>query len=236
MPMHQTARTFGARRVPTPFAASGCWQLGEVTQAQRDLIWPVSSSDPFFPNVSLLLTDSLSDDSLAQTPITSSGVVLAQGPAKLGTSSIHFTSGASVATYQQSTILFQDRDFTVETWVYFPNFSTSSQYAILAAVGAGPRFNFFNGVLRVARPGTVITASSALNISNNTWYHVALTRTANTYDIYLDGALVTSGSRAEDWTSLTDYETSQGEFYLDGLRVTDGAARYSGTFTPPVDY
>jgi len=43
VPIHQTARTFGARRVPTVAAASGCWQLGEVTQARRDGIWPLGT-------------------------------------------------------------------------------------------------------------------------------------------------------------------------------------------------
>lgn len=49
MPIHQTARTFGARRVPQITAASGCWQLGEVTQARRDGIWPLGT----FPKTDL---------------------------------------------------------------------------------------------------------------------------------------------------------------------------------------
>jgi hypothetical protein len=32
--------------VPTPTAASGCWQLGEVTQARRDGIWPFVATLP----------------------------------------------------------------------------------------------------------------------------------------------------------------------------------------------
>ncbi len=153
---------------------------------------------------------------------------------------------------------FETGDFTVEFWVYFNDFG-STHYGLvgegLGIDGTGPdkagwmiwydtgtddlTFGTYEGV-------TVVTRSFDWNPSATTWYHAAVTRTGNDLKAFVDGAQI--GSTADVTGIAFDYEHNQvnlGLFhccsgairyldgYLDDVRVTKGASRYTSNFTVP---
>lgn len=238
MPIHQTARTFGARRVPTLFAASGCWQLGEVTQSRRDGIWPVPpDSDEYFSSVSLLLQDRLADESINGITILTTAASLTTSESKFGSHSISLDGGSSRVTFPRSPAWFEDRDFTIELWAMFPSYSTSETYRLFRATAGGPFFQIVLDKLRASRDGTIISDSAPLSLVSNTWYHFALTRRdGNSYHSFLDGVPVADGTRGEVWTNTSDGFFGDAQMYVDEYRITDGIARYDPTgFTPPTE-
>jgi hypothetical protein len=83
----------------------------------------------------------------------------------------------------------------------------------------------------------------------DTWYHVALVRSGNSFSIYIDGtslgaAVVCAGDIYFDDTSSPPVYFSIGSFasggglrfnngWVDELRISKGIARWTGNFTPP---
>jgi hypothetical protein len=81
-------------------------------------------------------------------------------------------------------------------------------------------------------------------LSANTWYHIAVTRSGNTFRTFVNGVVEkTYTSSAAVFSDATiPYNIGRtaylsGTFYyngyIDDLRVTKGYARYTTTFTPP---
>ena len=85
----------------------------------------------------------------------------------------------------------------------------------------------------------MLAASSAGVIKSYSWYHIVLTRTtANLYSIYVNGALVASGTNTTSMTANTTigYHRSSATSYMYGylanFRSTNSLV-YSGSFMPP---
>jgi hypothetical protein len=139
-------------------------------------------------------------------------------------------------------------DFTIEFWVYFNTVSsdqtivsnltsTSSVNPHIYLLGSGSTIRYYtNSADRIV--------GSAVSI--NTWYHVAVSRTAGSTRLFINGTQ--SGST---YTDSNNYGTSAplgvGTYYSAGapvssatlngyisdLRITKGYARYTANFTPP---
>ncbi len=100
--------------------------------------------------------------------------------------------------------------------------------------------------------------STAVNLSLNTWYHVAAVRDGTTLKLFLNGQDVTDTNTGNyDWStinmSLDTGSIGQNKVrvgrilggsnpgaevwyavgYIDDLRITKGVARYTSNFTPP---
>jgi hypothetical protein len=155
-------------------------------------------------------------------------------------------------------LTFGSGDFTVEAWVY-PAASpsqpiivgqwsgstggTTLSWCLALSNDANRNLRFLlssngSGVL------TDTVSSSALTL--NAWNHVALVRNGSVFTAYLNGVAATGGTYTiSAGTSLYDATNpiTVGESsgtgqpfngYIDDLRITKGAARYIGNFTPPV--
>lgn len=90
-----------------------------------------------------------------------------------------------------------------------------------------------NGIVRT------ICETSYQVFTTNTWHHIALTRSGNSFFIWVDGVNVTSGSIAINLTSTTyNYmipnfqRLISGDFYVQDLRLYRGLAKYTSRFTP----
>jgi hypothetical protein len=90
-----------------------------------------------------------------------------------------------------------------------------------------------NGVVR-----TICETSSQV-LSNNTWNHIALTRSGSTFRIWVNGTNWASGSRSMDLTSsgynfaLPNFQRLiRDDFYIQDLRLYKGIAKYTTSFNP----
>jgi hypothetical protein len=84
--------------------------------------------------------------------------------------------------------------------------------------------------------------SAPLNHTVGEWFHTAIVRSGNTFYLFVDGILgnyVTSAQAISDYAAPLEigraHPTGGGNFkgYMDEIRITKGAARWTGNFTPP---
>ena len=78
-------------------------------------------------------------------------------------------------------------------------------------------------------------------LSTGTWYHVAVARNAGTTKLFLDGVELATGADTNDYGTTkpvvigSDYQASPAEAFnghIDEVRISKGAARFTGAFTP----
>ena len=144
-------------------------------------------------------------------------------------------------------------DFTVEAWVNAIKFANAA-----TIVGCWDQTGATGGVggdswlLNISSSGVLQFAWSPETVSAyfitggqlvlNTWHHVALTRSGNTFRIFLDGTQTgtdTNSSSNNTNTTLTigSYSRTQSAYYWHGyisnVRILKGEALYTSTFTPP---
>jgi hypothetical protein len=99
--------------------------------------------------------------------------------------------------------------------------------------------------LNYYRSSTKVIASNQSEISNNTWYHVALTGDSGTLRLFIDGVLKSTVSNAASHYPSAGTDIHIGDRmsgassvtpfggYMQDVRITKGLARYTSTFTPP---
>jgi len=148
-----------------------------------------------------------------------------------------------------------DGDFTVEMWVKFNTYSTSGANSRLFASRFG-NANAANNLQLIIGYGsstddgridvwtnTYHINDSTVNIADNNWHHVALTRQGTSMKLFIDGTqdggtATTSqvfnfenprlGARDDTTDAVSKYTG-----YMSDVRITKGLARYTANFTPP---
>ena len=174
------------------------------------------------------------------------GAQLSTAQARFGTSSLDATGAGTdnITVDSTSDFGFGTGDFTVEFWIYrtgningkvicdFRDTAATDQAIIIQGNG-GNETDVYIGTTSIIT-GTVATTLNA-------WNHIAVCRVGSTITQYIDGAVSGSGTAATDLgvaRQLTfgdkyDNSNSGPTAYLDELRVTKGAAKYTGAFTSP---
>ena len=159
-------------------------------------------------------------------------------------------SGDYITTPHTSNLLLATGDFTIEFWIRF----SSTAAAVLIGHKAGSSSDFYpwqffmSAGLTIGFRGFETTATSlafnltsATTISANTWYHIAGTRSGNTFRLFIDGNQEASGTSSQTlranstvmtWASYTNPLLGLNG-RLDDIRITAGVARYTANFTPP---
>lgn len=218
-------------------------------------------SDPFFDDVVSLLH---MDGPDASTTFTDEkGVVwTANGNAQIDTAQSKF-GGASglfdgtgdyITTPDSADFTFGTSDFTIEYWVrmnaaagasgvyVFGQMSTSFAIAngsVLMTFGAS---STAPAILMASGSSFVVNISSSESLTLGVWYHVAATRSGNTFRLFVNGvqrATTTNASSANNSThpiSIGRPGAFNGAYFngwLDDFRLTIGTARYTAGFTPP---
>jgi hypothetical protein len=165
---------------------------------------------------------------------------------KYGTGSMAFDGSGDWLTipYSQN-INFGTGNFTIEGWFYLSSFA--NQYYVLG--GTWTTGSSDEWLVQIENNGTMRFLTSAgtsfytAGITTGTWYHFAAVRNGSTVTLYVNGSSVGSytNSNSIGSTSKTLYIGVQNNGaawpwngYIDDLRITKGAARYIGNFTPPV--
>jgi len=145
----------------------------------------------------------------------------------------YFSPGQS--NYIQTTIQAMTANFTVECWVYVTSLANSG-------VIIGQTWELWvntSGTVSYYTPASVRITTS-LTVSLNTWTHIALVRSSGIAKIYINGVAdaatytnsATVGSLETTYIAR-DPGTSGGyNGYISNLRIVNGTAVYTSTFTP----
>jgi len=224
-----------------------------------------TTGDVYFPQTKLLLpfdgvngATTTSDSSNRNATVTFNGnASLSTAQSKFGGSSCYFDgTGDSVSisdTYWNTAI--NSGDFTIELWVRF-TVDEISYFLTNRPSGSG---NMGWGLQRYASSnlqGQIIlwrrdssgwqyinySQGTRTTISEDTWYHVAVTRNSNTWKLFLNGTVEDTVTNSNSIVASTDGELIMGgdstanydlTGYLDDIRITSGIARYTSNFTAP---
>jgi len=133
------------------------------------------------------------------------------------------------------------------TTSYIPIFSTGMT---TSGIGTGNEIRIAqtvagNGLLSMLLPNAASTAdvaaSAGFALPLNTWSHLALVRSGNTTVLYYNGVSNASITSAFTFTNAGSIRlganpfVSDGYFsgFIGGVRIVNGRALYTGTFTPP---
>lgn len=254
-----TVRIYGEANslIRTVAAISGTSYTYSAADEQADSGLPApGSSDPDFNSVSLLLPMDGADNSTIFTDVKGHAVTVF-GDAKISTSQSKY--GAASASFDgtgdylsianDASLQFGSGAFTIELWA---RMNSSSQIhsifdkrGTLGAHGlnifvdnsSGYKFWFVASDNGTTWPVQIISPSA---VAANTWYHLAFTRSGNTWRAFVNGVLVGtatwSGTPSGDTQPILLGRVFNTSFYLNGylddVRVTKGVARYVSDFTP----
>lgn len=207
-----------------------------------------SDADPLFSQVFLLLNNNgatITDDSLyGRGYSVLGGAVTSATQKKFGGRALVRPSG-NVLRYAASTDFTPGTgDFTVEFYRYLTAASSTS-YQVARANGASSNRWALgeSGTDKLAWwfNGSVVRASATTS-PLATWQHCAYSRASGVGYLCCDGAVVASGADTNDYSDSSDLSIfgdqtssalSHAGVYLDFIRVTIGAGRYTGSYTPP---
>lgn len=169
-----------------------------------------------------------------------------------GASALFDGTGDYLLTDASNDFNFGTGDFTIDFWVRFNNTTTgdcilSNNYYTLGKngnwsfiIGTGTGSAIMNLYTYDGQSSAETAAASGLTITTGTWYHVAIVRSGNTIQFYLDGTAVTMDASTitkslGDTTPAIKIGRDGANFDLDGwideLRIST-VARYSSGFTP----
>ena len=222
-------------------------------------VWEYLAStptDPYFDDVSLLLhmdgtngSTTFTDDSNNSFAMTANNAIqISTAQYKFGGASAEISaSNDNVAAPSDSAFALGTDDFTVECW-----------YRPTSRPGLYPRIWFFganawgdNDVFRLndrhdenstkfSVDVYAFTSSSNFLVSttsvvNGTWYHLAITRSGNTFRLFVNGVEEDSAtnSGAVSASASIPFAVGGGDGFTDDVRITKGVARYTANFTPP---
>jgi len=220
------------------------------------------AGDSSYSKVSLLLhcngtngSTTFTDNSVSPKTITVNGdAQLTTNSPKFGTASALFDGTGDYLAVTDSALDLGAGDFTVECFIntsslaayqgFFFNgtfgVSTNRIQLVLTTAGA---IDFF---AQDAGAGSFQLTSSASSIAINTWYHIAVTRSGSNGYLFINGSVAASATStftvnpAAGSTQHIGYSRFSGaDTYftgkIDECRITKGLARYTATFTAPVE-
>jgi len=215
--------------------------------------------DVSFPLTTLLLpfdgangATTTSDSSGSNHSVTFAGTAqISTSRSKFGASSLLLDGNSDYVNISaHSGFDFGTGDFTVECWVYaettsayYPSFFSSvtgwSSGAACHRYDNSGQSNKFSLHFWPSDP----FLSTTNTFSHDTWYHYALTRSGNTWRMFIDGVQEASGTNSGSYNmglgglrvgqSVWDGANGYFKGNVDDIRLTKGIARYTSAFTPP---
>lgn len=177
---------------------------------------------------------------------------LSRAQSRFGTWSARFGAGASEGRLElphNPRFAFGTEDFCVEAWVY-PQVGGGPYRTVVAKYVATTTGRSWSLVITDAGRVDAYCSStgSSVDIGLNTgivvaseqWHHLALTREGATFRLFVNGVLGATATSTAALYNNTEPVTigggSSGRWlkgWIDGVRITRGAARYTADFEPP---
>jgi len=219
--------------------------------------------DVYFPQTSLLLPFDGSDAATSTSDLSNrNGTVsfagtaqLSTGQSKFGGSSLLLDGNSDYLTISSSywASAIDSGDWTIELWVRFASMSGNQELIVNRGDSGGNSSNGWgfrkkdtsNNIMLYWYEGGQFNylnhaQGSQTALSADTWYHVAATRSGNTWKLFINGTaedtvtdsgtIVTSN---ENRLLIGNFGTNYLNGYIDDLRITVGQARYTSNFTAP---
>ena len=160
---------------------------------------------------------------------------------KYGTGSMYFDGTGDYLIAPNNSLWIMSGDWTIEAWIYPAN--VTGVHVVVDTRNrtqsvTSPVMYTNNTSLVIDTGGGVVVSAGTITI--NTWQHVAATRSANSWRLFINGTQV--GNTTSNTTAYSvaygccigsSYYNEHFNGYIDDLRITKGYARYTSTFTPP---
>jgi hypothetical protein len=228
-----------------------------------------ADGDAHFPKVEALLPFDGTNGATSTTDLSDRGNTVTFGgdaeistaQSKFGGSSLSLDGNGDYVDLPRATNQLASQDFTIEFW-----------FRINSGAGAGTIGLFGSYYTGGGGKGMLMLSSATYNqvyfqwmygsgsgtdwaylnqtqgtrtaLSNNTWYHVAVTRSGNTWRLFLNGTQEDSVTQSDQLTDsgsttrLGNYGPSATATdglngYIEDFRITRGVARYTSNFTAP---
>ena len=226
-----------------------------------------ADGDSHFPKVEALLPFDGTNGATSTTDLSDRGNTVTFGgdaeistaQSKFGGSSLSLDGNGDYVDLPQATNQLVSEDFTIEFWFRINSGAGSETVGLFGSYytgdGSGEGMLMqsnatYNQVFFQWHYGGSDwaylnqTQGTRTALSNNTWYHVAVTRSGSTWRLFLNGTQedsVTQSSYISDsgsTTRLGNYgpsgTASHGlNGYIEDFRITRGVARYTSNFTAP---
>ena len=226
-----------------------------------------ADGDAHFPKVEALLPFNGTNGATSTTDLSDRGHTVTFGgdaeistaQSKFGGSSLSLDGNGDYVDLPQATNQLVSEDFTIEFWFRINSGAGSETVGLFGSYytgdGSGEGMLMqsnatYNQVFFQWHYGGSDwaylnqTQGTRTALSNNTWYHVAVTRSGSTWRLFLNGTQedsVTQSSYISDsgsTTRLGNYgpsgTASHGlNGYIEDFRITRGVARYTSNFTAP---
>lgn len=191
----------------------------------------------------LLHGEDLIDSSIYKVPLTNNGVQVSSDQSKFGGKSLYF-NGASALLFPPSTIVYGDRDFTIDWWEYCTGTNGMTRYSTMYDGSSGMSVGYAGTDLYMARNSAwdmLALTKTAFSVTVNQWVHWALVRNGNSVKTYRNGVQFASATVSGAVQAVTsqmcigahgggNYQYFHG--YIDEFRISD-IARWTADFTPP---
>ena len=232
------------------------WGAGSnATWSSGQLAWGATGGDPF--DALLHMDGSNGSTSFVDEAGTAwdsiGGAQILVGQARFGQAGFFDATDDKVVTPGIHTNIFtfgSAGDFTVDCWIYWDGGARPYQNIIGSANGFSGNSSYFRvwgatdlaGKIGIGHPSADPDLTSVNTISANTWTHVAVTRSAGTLRIFINGALENSKTSTINydftWTTGTvigdsPWDGAGGWYggYIDELRVVKDVAVFTAALT-----
>ena len=178
-------------------------------------------------------------------PVVTGNAITSTAQSKFGGSSMYFDGNISYLKYvDQNKFDFAYGDFTIEFWVY-PT-STSGTRAWVTTADPGDSIGIYIGAsnsniifLAGINPWFINVTLTTFTI--NTWMHIAVTRTGNTYRVFKDGVQIYIANNSSKLTNTNNSiqiggRSNTGQYalgYMQDVRIIRGQSLYTDNFSVP---
>lgn len=171
---------------------------------------------------------------------------------KFGTASLYLPANTAYTTIPSTVANFAGKNFCIDFWVYPVTKGGSGNIIGHSAVttsyvGFNLQWEYGTNKIRIFAgfngSSLAVDSTSAIDVSLNTWSHIAVTREGQVLRVFINGVKsIEVNSAATLWA-----ESGGGFFgigagagnnrfgvgYIDEVRITEGNAVYTSNFTPP---
>jgi hypothetical protein len=151
----------------------------------------------------------------------------------IGGSGYFDSSGDSLTVANGVALAFGTGDFTWESWIYLNDIS-SQRTIYNSNITDGFIININSGIVTVRQFGVTDLLNSASSINQNTWNHIAVSRSGTTLSLWLNGSRSAGGTitNSTNFTQnglligVNDIGAGYVLGYISNLRVVKGTAVY----------